>query len=90
MLLRGGVDLVFSSEVLSYLENWKDLVGVLSKKAKYLMVSLYIPEDPIGYVKSREELHDAVSEVFDIIESVHLVKSRFTILFAKSNMYHEV
>jgi len=79
----GGVDLVFTSECLSYIENWKNIIEASSRKSQFLMISLYIPENPIGFVKSREDLETTVSEYFELLESVHLTKSRFIVLFAK-------
>jgi len=85
-----GVDLVFASECLSYIENWKGIVEAASMRSKFLMISLYIPENPIGFVKSREELESTVSENFELLESIHLIKSRFTVLFAKSKLINAV
>ena len=88
--MRGGVDLVFTAECLSYIENWRQQLQLIAEKAKYLMVCLYIPEDPIGYVKSPEVLEEEVSKDFDILESVRLTKSRFTVLFAQSKGVHGI
>ena len=79
-----GVDLVFSAELFSYLENWKDLLSLLSTKTRFLMVTLYLPENPIGFVKTPQELEEAIAGHFAIIESVRLKKSRFTVVFAKT------
>lgn len=76
-------DLVFSAEILSYLENWKDLVAFLSTKTKYILVALFLPENPIGFVRSKEELVAVISRHFEIIEEVYLNKSRFSIIFAR-------
>ena len=88
--MRGGVDLVFTAECFSYIENWRQQLRLIAEKAKYLMVCLYIPEDPIGYVKSPEVLEEEVSKDFDILESVRLTKSRFTVLFAQSKGVHGI
>jgi len=52
-----SIDLLFSSECLSYLEKWKEVLEIVSRKVNYLLISLFIPDNPIGYVKS-----EAVSE----------------------------
>ncbi len=39
-LVSGGVELIFTSELLSYIKNWRELLDEISKTAKYLMVSL--------------------------------------------------
>lgn len=80
----GGGDLVFSAELFSYLENWKDLLALLSTKTRFLMITLYLPEDPIGFVKTPQELEESIANHFEIIESVSLKKSRFTVIFAKT------
>ena len=81
----GGVDLVFTSECLSYLRNWREFLHTVSHHAHFLLVSLYIPEDPIGFVKSHDMLETEISRHFDLIESVRMTKSRFVVIFAKSH-----
>ena len=56
-------DLAVAMEVLSYLENWRSVIGSLSRLADWLWITLYLPPDPIGFVKSFDELRDAVSGV---------------------------
>lgn len=77
------VDLVFTSETLSYLENWEDILCAISGHTRYLLISLFVPDNPIGFVKSPEILQRAVSENFEIIETVTLEKSKFIVIFAK-------
>ena len=77
------VDLVFTSETLSYLENWEDILCTISGHTRFLLISLFVPDDPIGFVKSPEILQRAVSENFEIIETVTLEKSKFIVIFAK-------
>jgi len=79
-----GIDLVFTSECLSYLENWREFLKIVSHYANFLMVSLYIPKNPIGFVKSQQELEDEIKSHFDIIESIKLSKSNHIVIFAKS------
>lgn len=81
----GGLELVFTSECLSYLENWREFLRAVSHHARFLMVSLYIPEEPIGFVKSPDELEAEISRHFDLIESVRMTKGRFIVVFAKSH-----
>ena len=77
-------DLVFTSELLSYLDNYQELLCRLSFCTEYLLASLYIPEDPIGFVKSNEDLLQAIKKNYDIVESVILNVSNFIIVFARS------
>lgn len=94
MVAKGGshdnyVDLVFTAETLSYLENWEDVVQTIAQHSKYLLISLFIPQDPIGFVKSVDQLEAVVGKSFEIIENVNMKKSRFFVIFAKSRLYEE-
>ncbi|MGG7048336.1 hypothetical protein [Campylobacter sp. M4] len=80
----GGVELIFSSEVLSYVQNYKELLFEISKNCKFFMLSLYIPDNPIGFVKSEKELVDEIGKNFEILEHISLKISKFVIIFAKS------
>jgi trans-aconitate methyltransferase len=80
---KGEVNLVFTSEVFSYIENWKELLNVISKTTEYFMISLYIPQNSIGYIKSEEELVYEIDKSFDIVEHISLNKTDFVIIFAK-------
>ena len=79
----GGVNLVFTSEVFSYIENWKELLIEISKSSEYFMISLYIPENPIGFVKSEYDLVEEIEKSFEIIEHISLNTTNFVIVFAK-------
>lgn len=79
----GGVNLVFTSEVLSYIQNWKELLNEISKTTDYFMISLYIPDNPIGFIKSEEDLVSEISKSFGIIEYISLNTTNFVVIFAK-------
>jgi SAM-dependent methyltransferase len=79
-----GIDLVFCAETLSYLSNWKRLIKDLSSRTNFLLINLYLPEDPIGFVKSSDELVEHIAKFFQLIECVKLSRSSFTIVFAKN------
>ena len=81
---RGGVELVVCSEVLSYLSNWRELIQAISMTTRFFLVSLYLPFDPIGFVKSAEELKSEIMKYFDLKEYIVLEVSRFYIVFARS------
>ena len=53
-------------EILSYLKNWKEIVKKASNKAQYLFISLYLPPDPIGFIKSFSELKTEFNKYFRI------------------------
>lgn len=80
----GRADLVFSSEVFSYIQNWREVIAELSKNTDYFLISLYIPENPIGFIKSEEELYDEISENFGIVEHITLRNRFMTVILAKS------
>lgn len=66
------------------MENWRALIRELGTRTRYLLITLFIPEDPIGFVKSAADLEAQVSAHFEISELVMMKGSRFVILFAKS------
>jgi len=82
--LRGGVDLIVCLETLSYIENWRNLIETFSKIGKHLIITLFIPENPIGYVKSFAQLSGVVEKHFDIEEDIRLMNRNKIILFGKS------
>lgn len=86
---RGGgkLDLVFSSEAFSYFSNYKELLKEISEVSEYFMISLYLPNDPIGFVKSESELLDSIRYYFEIVEHVSLSVQKSVIVFAKSKQY---
>jgi SAM-dependent methyltransferase len=59
-------DLIIMSEILSYLENWKEVLESVSLVSNYVYISLYLPPNPIGFVKSFEELKNEINKYFDI------------------------
>ena len=59
-------DLVIMKEILSYLENWKEVIKYASKITKYIFISLYLPSNPIGFVKSFDSLKDEIVKHFSI------------------------
>ena len=50
------IDLTVSLETLSYLSNWKDVLSDLSAITRYCLLVLFIPDNPIGFVKSEDDL----------------------------------
>ena len=57
-------------EILSYLENWGDFIEKVSKISKYIFISLYIPPNSIGFVKSFEELSNKIEKHFEIVTKI--------------------
>lgn len=77
------IDLVLFSEVLSYLDNWQQTISLVSNHAKNIFIKLYIPENPIGFVKNFASLESSVSENFNISERM-ILNDRIILLLAKS------
>jgi SAM-dependent methyltransferase len=77
-------DIIIFMEILSYLPNWQEVLQSFAGLGRYILVSLFIPENPLGFVKSREDLIAAVQNHYEILEDVHLVNQRQTILLGKS------
>jgi len=47
----GKIDIVVMSQVLSYIEEWQKLIEVVFSYSSGVCISLYLPENPIGFVK---------------------------------------
>ena len=77
------VDLVVALEVFSYLENWKEVLKDIANSCKYFILSLYLPPNPIGFVKTLEELEENLKQYFEI-ESKLVANNESVILFVKS------
>ena len=78
---------MFSSEAFSYFSNYKKLLKEISEVSDYFMISLYLPNGPIGFVKSESELLDDIRCYFEIVEHVSLSVQKSVIVFAKSKQY---
>jgi SAM-dependent methyltransferase len=59
-------ELVLAMEVLSYLEDWRAALEALARLGEHLFVTLYLPRDPIGFVKSLDELRSEIADDADI------------------------
>lgn len=79
-----GADLTVCSEILSYVSNWRSFLGALSHHTRHLLVCLYIPPKPIGFVKSPAELLTAISKHYTIVEAMELKVSGFSIVFGSA------
>lgn len=72
-------DLVVCMETLSYLENWKTFLKEVSGKCQYLYLTLYLPENPIGYVKSFTDLEQELEMHYS--ECHRVLTGRDTLLY---------
>ena len=77
-------ELIVCLEVLSYIENWRIMLEEFSRNGDYCICCLYLPDSPIGYVKSAHVFEEAFSEKFHIIESINIRNRKSIIVFGKS------
>lgn len=77
------IDLASSFELFSYIKNWKNLLPVLAKRCEHILIGLYIPDNPIGFVKSENALVSEIEKYFVIVEWASLRRSKEILVFAK-------
>jgi SAM-dependent methyltransferase len=68
----GAVDLIVVKQLVSYLEDWRGVLETCAQRTRYCLVSLYLPEDPIGFVKSHDELAGELVSHFRPLETLFL------------------
>jgi SAM-dependent methyltransferase len=81
-------DLVVCLEVLSYIKQYKQLLETFSIRAEHLYLSLYLPKNPIGFVKNFAELLNQLN-LFYTIKSKIIYNEENIFLLAKSNQYRQ-
>ena len=69
-LILQRFDITIVLETLSYIEDWKKVISDISTFSLYIYISLYIPLNPIGFVKSQEDLVQHVQKYFSILEKI--------------------
>jgi SAM-dependent methyltransferase len=79
----GPIDLVFTAECLSYIENRRGLISEMATRTRYILINLFLPENPIGFVKCVNDLEVEVSRHFEILELVTTKRSHLVTLFAR-------
>ena len=84
--LRKGqhVDCITCLETLSYLSNWQDLFDRFAMFGRYILIKLDIPENPIGFVKTKTELKTVFDQYYTTLEHIEFVDKNITILFGES------
>jgi SAM-dependent methyltransferase len=73
-------ELVLAMEVLSYIEDWRGTLQSLARLGDHLFVTLYLPSNPIGFVKSFDELRAQVARHADIETEVLVDRDQLQIL----------
>ena len=63
--------------MLSYLSRWKEVLQVAATHSTSLIVALYLPNDPIGFVKNRADLQEAIEGLAKITKWVQLNRCPF-------------
>jgi trans-aconitate methyltransferase len=81
-------DLVIAMEVLSYISDWKKMIAHFSSLTSYFLLTLYIPDNPIGFVKSFDELKQQFGRHF-ITETEILINKDQILLMGKSRNNEE-
>ncbi|MEK7082328.1 MAG: class I SAM-dependent methyltransferase [Patescibacteria group bacterium] len=82
--LRKKYDLVVAMEILSYLKTWPAVIEKISRMTEYLFISLYLPPDPIGFVKSFQELSETIEKHFTVIVKILDQTGSDMLILAKS------
>lgn len=71
-------------DILSYLKNWKELIKITSSYSNYILISLYLPKEPIGFVKSFRDLEFVLEKFFNIEEIISFRSLETNIIFGKN------
>ncbi|GEM_PF-981635 len=70
--LGEAFDLTVATAILGYLDNWPRLLQDLAGMTRWLFIAEYIPPQPIGFVKSSEQLVAEVEKNFTVKTKVIL------------------
>ena len=76
-------ELTIAMEVLSYMSDWKLFLKKISTLSDYFFISLYLPENPIGFVKTFDKLKKEMKKYF-VSETEVLVNNEQLLLLAKN------
>jgi SAM-dependent methyltransferase len=76
-------NMVVLAQVLSYLEDWYEILRTIGSFRVDVLILLYIPKNPIGFVKSTSDLLGAVKDFFDEVQ-IQEVEGGQVVLLASS------
>ncbi len=71
-LIHGEVDLTVIMGTFAYIKNWPNILKKLSRITQYCFIAEYIPPNPIGFVKSIDQLILEFAKYFTIITKIIL------------------
>ena len=77
-----GSMLVVISQVLSYLSSWREILEVVLNFCNDLVIALYLPDDPIGFVKNRYELERSIRQYGHLLEWLESIETRQHVVLA--------
>jgi 2-polyprenyl-3-methyl-5-hydroxy-6-metoxy-1,4-benzoquinol methylase len=77
-------DLGVSLETLSYIADWRGVLARLAALTRHTLIGLYLPENPIGHVKTFDDLAAAFGQSFEIVEDIRFVTRSQIVLFGAS------
>ncbi|MGE3343047.1 MAG: methyltransferase domain-containing protein [Vicinamibacterales bacterium] len=79
-------DLIVCLEALSYIEHWRPLLGMIAARSRRVLLSLYLPDAPLGFVKTFDDLTAEFARHFHVDEQLHFVTRRQLVLFGRSTL----
>jgi len=90
MKSEGRVDCVVCLETLSYIEKWREVIKDFSLIGKSVLLKLFLPDDPIGYVKNGDEFVTVFNKYFNILEYIKFVNRKMIVIFGESKSIGEL
>ena len=81
---NGSISCISCLEILSYISNWRNSIEQFSKLGEYLLIKIYLPPNPVGFIKSKDEFIEWYGTYYNIINLIDLVSDQTIILFGKS------
>ena len=76
-------DLVLIMCSFAYIESWREVIKMAADLSRWLYVAEYVPPDPIGFVKSPEQLIAEVEKYF-VVRSKVLLNDEHCLLLAET------
>lgn len=80
LAIKRSWDLIVMVEVLSYVKDWQAALRSSAKRGKWVFVSLYLPQNPIGFIKTFAEFRSEFNQWFSTETEVVVDGSQLLIL----------